>query len=653
MQKHNIKADCLAPTTSRSMISVPVISGDRVLGSISLENYERENAYGAGGDAASDDDRRVAWALRSSPRACSTKPSGCTRRATSARPSSPIINSDPAGDGRRSSTFQSDRRSRRRQAARGLRDRRHGDQRGTTRRPTLGHYLYVYEHGNAAGARSARCRRRGGIFDTHGRTRRPVVAQYARPTIAGSRRGTVPGTDERQVGWWPCRSSAATRVLGNISDRELRPRNTLSARRRCRLLTTDRMRRSAVALENARLFDRNAAPAQGDRAARRRAAAVINSVAAGTCGGARFPGDRRPRRASKLLAQHVRHRRHVGRRSAMPRSIIVLAARASTWSTAERFRAVAAGCSVGRAVRVANVIRTRKPLASKATLHIARLERRARARRRSANAGFATAAPAQRSVAAAAAPLAATKCVGVLVIAARRETGMRYDESATAHLLTLARRPGGERSPRERAAVRRDARRRPRRQTAARGGAAGRRLVSVARPPRRDGPDRASLRRTCSARDNSAIFLPDEDAADLPRHRGRSATWRDSCRRDRRSRSAGRDHRRASAAAARSASSSTTRRATRGPCRSPARDRNDARAADGRAADGGPDGHRRRWRCGAAGGRLFDDASSSSCVGLSQQAVIAIQNARLFKEAQEARAAAEAANEAKSEFLAT
>ena len=37
----------------------------------------------------------------------------------------------------------------------------------------------------------------------------------------------------------------------------------------------------------------------------------------------------------------------------------------------------------------------------------------------------------------------------------------------------------------------------------------------------------------------------------------------------------------------------------------------------------------------------------------ADQAVIAIQNARLFKETQEARAAAEAANEAKSSFLAT
>src|SRR5205823_11195133 len=31
---------------SKSIISVPIISGDRVLGIINLENYERENAYG-------------------------------------------------------------------------------------------------------------------------------------------------------------------------------------------------------------------------------------------------------------------------------------------------------------------------------------------------------------------------------------------------------------------------------------------------------------------------------------------------------------------------------------------------------------------------------------------------------------------------------
>ncbi len=54
----------------------------------------------------------------------------------------------------------------------------------------------------------------------------------------------------------------------------------------------------------------------------------------------------------------------------------------------------------------------------------------------------------------------------------------------------------------------------------------------------------------------------------------------------------------------------------------------------------------------AATGR-FDDQEVALAQTFADQAVIAIQNARLFKEAQEARAAAETANEAKSAFLAT
>jgi len=56
------------------------------------------------------------------------------------------------------------------------------------------------------------------------------------------------------------------------------------------------------------------------------------------------------------------------------------------------------------------------------------------------------------------------------------------------------------------------------------------------------------------------------------------------------------------------------------------------------------------WR---TGGRVFDDAELEFLVGLSLQAAVAIENARLFHEAREARALAEAANEAKSSFLAT
>ena len=56
------------------------------------------------------------------------------------------------------------------------------------------------------------------------------------------------------------------------------------------------------------------------------------------------------------------------------------------------------------------------------------------------------------------------------------------------------------------------------------------------------------------------------------------------------------------------------------------------------------------WR---QGGQPFAAHELEFLGGLSQQATVALKNARLFKEAQEARAAAESANEAKSTFLAT
>jgi GAF domain-containing protein len=56
------------------------------------------------------------------------------------------------------------------------------------------------------------------------------------------------------------------------------------------------------------------------------------------------------------------------------------------------------------------------------------------------------------------------------------------------------------------------------------------------------------------------------------------------------------------------------------------------------------------WR---NGGRPFEAHELAFLIGLSRQATVALQNAQLFRQAQDARAAAEAANEAKSAFLAT
>ena len=57
------------------------------------------------------------------------------------------------------------------------------------------------------------------------------------------------------------------------------------------------------------------------------------------------------------------------------------------------------------------------------------------------------------------------------------------------------------------------------------------------------------------------------------------------------------------------------------------------------------------WRNGK--GKEFDHDDMSFLQGLARQAVIAIENASLFEKAQEAQLAADAANEAKSAFLAT
>ncbi len=80
------------------------------------------------------------------------------------------------------------------------------------------------------------------------------------------------------------------------------------------------------------------------------------------------------------------------------------------------------------------------------------------------------------------------------------------------------------------------------------------------------------------------------------------------------------------------------------------RDTNDRMMVAPLVARGGVAGVMAVWR--TRGTTAFTASDLSFLVGLSQQAAIAIENARLFAEAQESRAAAEQANEAKSSFLA-
>ena len=245
MQKHNIKA---VPGTdpSRSMISVPVISGDRVLGLISLENYERENAYGAGETrllttiAAS-----LGTALESARLFDETQRlyKESDQRATELA----VINSVQQGMAQKLE-FQSivdlvgDK----------LREVFATGDMGIAwydEKTNLGHFLYVYEHGKRL-ALAPQVPTPGGIFDTTRRTRQPVVLN----TAADYRRipgGTVPGTDDgKSLVAVPIISG--DRVLGNIRI-ENYDRENAFGEAEIRLLTTIAAS-LGNALENARLF---------------------------------------------------------------------------------------------------------------------------------------------------------------------------------------------------------------------------------------------------------------------------------------------------------------------------------------------------------------------------------------------------------------
>ena len=163
----------------------------------------------------------------------------------------------------------------------------------------LSHYLYAYEHGKRLTI-APRPPTPGGLFETMRRTRQPLVlntaADYAR--MPG---GTRPRHGRQQIADFRSDHQQRPRAR-NDRDRKLRARERL---RRVRAAPAhhDRGLAGHRARERAAVR-RDAAAAQGDRAARRRAGGH-QPHPAGPRGRARLPGDRRSGR--RQAARGLRH----------------------------------------------------------------------------------------------------------------------------------------------------------------------------------------------------------------------------------------------------------------------------------------------------------------------------------------------------------
>ncbi|HJU23813.1 MAG TPA: GAF domain-containing protein [Casimicrobiaceae bacterium] len=244
MRRNNVEA---LPGTdqSRSMIGVPVISGDRVLGIINMENYEHEHAYGEAETrllttiAAS-----LGTALENARLFDETQ--RLLKETEQRNAELAVINSVQQGMAARLE-FQSivdlvgDK----------LREVfATGDMSITwhDHKSDIGHFLYAYEHGERL-ALPPRAPTPGGIFDTTRRTRQPLVLNTAKDCERMG--GTVPGTDQSKS-MIAVPIISADRVLGNIRIENYERENAFSESD-IRLLTTIAAS-LGNALENARLF---------------------------------------------------------------------------------------------------------------------------------------------------------------------------------------------------------------------------------------------------------------------------------------------------------------------------------------------------------------------------------------------------------------
>ncbi|MGH8714227.1 MAG: GAF domain-containing protein [Casimicrobiaceae bacterium] len=239
----------VTPGTDQSLssLAVPIVGSDRTLGSIVLEDYERENAY-------TDADLRLVSTVTASLGVAleNARLFDETQRLFKAEQQRAaelaIINSiqhglaaeldfqaivDLVGDKLREVFNTPD-----------LGIRWHDE------KTNLSHYLYAYEHGKRLTI-APRPPTPGGLFETMRRTRQPLVLKTA-ADYAKMPGGTVPGTDEsKSMIAVPILSS--DRVLGTIVIENYERENAYGESE-LRLLTTIAAS-LGTALENARLFD--------------------------------------------------------------------------------------------------------------------------------------------------------------------------------------------------------------------------------------------------------------------------------------------------------------------------------------------------------------------------------------------------------------
>ena len=258
--------------TSLSVISVPIVGTDRVIGGITIESFEREYAF-------SDSDVRLLTTVASSMGVAleNARLFAETQRLlkeTEQRAAElAVINSvqqgmaaklefqaivDLVGDQLREVFGTGD-----------MGIRWHDE------KANLGHYLYAYEHGKRLTIPPT-TPTPGGLFERMARTRQPLVLNCATDyaTMPG---GTVPGTDASKS-LLAVPVIAADRVLGNITIENFERENAFGEAE-VRLLTTIAAS-LGTALENARLFDETQ---RLFKESEQRAAelAVINSVQQG------------------------------------------------------------------------------------------------------------------------------------------------------------------------------------------------------------------------------------------------------------------------------------------------------------------------------------------------------------------------------------